>query len=420
MSKQAYAVIGGNWGDEGKGLAVDAYAHRFAEIFKKDVTVVRSNGGAQAGHGVTLEDGRRHVFHHVGSGTFAGAATHLSRFFVAHPMVLQQELEDLAALGVAPRKITIDPRAYVTTPWDMAINQALEISRDQTGRHGSTGLGFGETIEREENGYPFTAVDMISPEAPALLKCILEEWVPKRLAKMGIDPEESPLADVLTGRIPLIERFLDDCAAFMSAVTFMDDKDLGAEEMVLFEGAQGLQLDMDWGAFPYVTRSNTGIKNMLEICKEAGIEDLQVTYMTRAYATRHGEGPLPFEVPDEAGIGRINWAEIVDLTNAHNEWQGTIREAPLDTDLLMVTVAKDLALSEGSGIKVSAGLGITCLDQITGQPQLVRRGKLRDVSLETMEKEIARGVGLPVFLTSRHPSRKRVEFFDFAEELALT
>src|SRR5262245_5537631 len=93
--RKAHAVIGAGYGDEGKGVLVDA----LASTRSGPTVVVRSNGGAQAGHTVTLPDGRRHVFHHFGAGALAGAATHLSRFFVHHPMLFASEREALIALG---------------------------------------------------------------------------------------------------------------------------------------------------------------------------------------------------------------------------------------------------------------------------------------------------------------------------------
>lgn len=118
---RADAVVGAGYGDEGKGLLVDALAHGRGA----GTVVVRHNGGAQAGHTVTAPDGRRHVFHHVGSGSLAGAATHLSRHFVSNPAILAREIDALAALGVAPR-ITADEGGLVTTPWDMMVNQFVE------------------------------------------------------------------------------------------------------------------------------------------------------------------------------------------------------------------------------------------------------------------------------------------------------
>ncbi len=408
MSKEAYAVIGANWGDEGKGLSVDAIAARLVERGRV-VTVVRSNGGAQAGHGVERPEGGRHVFHHIGSGSFAGAATHLSQFFIAHPMVLQNEIEDLEALNARPREITIDPRAPVTTPWDMAINQALEMKRDGA-RHGSCGLGVGETIERQEKGWPLVSADLWQGGLRAKLERIRDEWVPRRLEALGIDPEQSPLAEVLTGRAEVVGAFLKDCQDFTDSVSLLSDAALANRDAVIFEGAQGLQLDMDFGAFPYVTRSHTGLRNMLTIAQEAQIQTIKVVYVTRTYATRHGAGPLPYEKAGAAGAGKIgagtiDWAEIVDLTNLANEWQGGIRAAPLDLDLLRETIGKDLALAEGTGVRVEAGLGITCLDQIPEAATFFKKGQEYLVPTSSIPAELQAAVGLPVVLMSFGPTR---------------
>ncbi len=142
VQKTARVVIGAQFGDEGKGRVTDHYA---AEV-GGDGIVIRFNGGAQAGHTVVTPDGLRHVFSHVGSGAFAGAATFLSRFFVSNPILFLKEMAILAAKGVELR-IYVDPHGPVTTPYDMMINQIVERERGGN-RHGSCGVGFGETIER--------------------------------------------------------------------------------------------------------------------------------------------------------------------------------------------------------------------------------------------------------------------------------
>jgi adenylosuccinate synthase len=411
MARSAHAIIGANWGDEGKGLAVDAISHRLA-VDHDDVVVVRSNGGAQAGHGVQQPDGRRHVFHHIGAGTFAGAATHLSQHFVAHPMVLQNEIQDLTNLNAAPRRVTIDPRAPVTTPWDMAINQALELQRSGA-KHGSTGLGFGETLERHENPFPgfrFSAADLWSDELNSKIASIMHHWMPARLAELGIDIEASPLADILSGRTNMKEQFLSDCHAFRNTVSLMDDAELGQSDALVFEGAQGLQLDQDYGAFPHVTRSYTGLRNMLSIAAEAGIEEIAPHYMTRAYATRHGAGPLPHEVLDAGGHGRISWANVVDLTNAPNGWQGTIRHAALDLDLMRDTIARDVNLAEGTGVMIDETIGITCMDQVNGRTLVYQNGALRAIDFDDVVDAIGDAVGLYVVPVSYGPTRDDVMF----------
>ena len=360
----------------------------------QNVTVVRSNGGAQAGHGVQLVSGARHVFHHVGAGHFAGAATHLSQFFVAHPMVLGAEIADIGKINRRAVRITIDPRAFVTTPWDMAVNQAVEIARGG-GRHGSTGLGFGETLQRSENGPVLRAGDLWSARLPECLHAIRQDWVPGRLEQLGVDiPPE--LEQILNGSDDVVDRFIQDLAQFRQYVALRDDADLSGT--VLFEGAQGLQLDQSYGVFPHVTRSYTGLRNMRSIAAEAGIGEINATYMTRAYATRHGAGPLPHEA-------HLDWAKIIDLTNAPNDWQGHIRHAPLEVDMMASVIHKDIALSSGGGICINAQLGVTCLDQVQRAAQIVSEGQKLYVELRHLADQIAERANLPLGLQSHGPTR---------------
>ena len=119
--KKAYAVIGANFGDEGKGLMTDLFCRTEGSVIN-----IRSNGGAQAGHTVCTADGKRHIFSHIGSGSFAGADTYLSEYFILNPMLFSKELEQL---GRDIGKIFIDRRCNVTLPCDMLMNQFAETMR---------------------------------------------------------------------------------------------------------------------------------------------------------------------------------------------------------------------------------------------------------------------------------------------------
>lgn len=364
MTKIAKAVIGAGYGDEGKGLMTDYLA-----ADHPGAVIVRTNGGAQAGHTVVTPEGIRHVFHHVGSGALAGAETHLSRFFVAHPMFFLNEIEVLAKLG-ANTKVSIDPRALITTPYDIMINQIIE-SRRANGRHGSCGMGFGETIERSnERLFEITAGDLKRNIRP-LLDRIRKQWVLRRLEKLGASNlTDEELAPVQNDDI--LERFAQDCESFLELVTLRSDETLGAEDVVIFEGAQGLMLDQDYGAFPHVTRSNTGMPNIAAVCGEAGIKDIDIHYMTRAYTTRHGAGPLRNETESLCGV------EVVDPTNATNEWQGALRLAPLDVDGIVNAIKHDLSRVVGE-LEIRPGIIVTCMDQIIGDTAPVEvAGKVFD------------------------------------------
>lgn len=344
----AFGVIGSNYGDEGKGRNVDALVRTLGD----GTVVVRSNGGAQAGHTVVSPQGVRHVFHHLGSGALAGAATHLSRFFVHHPMTFMAERDALEALGACVR-VTADPRGMVTTPWDMMVNQAVEISRGRN-RHGSCGYGLGETVGRnEDTGFGLRFSHLSGDDLRSRLIGIRDVWLPARLAKLGVEPDPETAEAIASEAV--MARFLEDCATFVDAVDLVDDAVLGSAPAVVFEGAQGLLLDQRGRDFPHVTRSNTGIANMSSIAREAGIGLIEARYATRAYLTRHGAGPMP----DERGLGE--WFDVVDETNVPNPWQSAIRHGLLDVDLLAASIHDDLAKAQG--VEVVPMLAVSCLDQ---------------------------------------------------------
>src|SRR6476659_8022754 len=145
MSWERRAIILGGlgYGDEGKGTWTDFLA-RTEPVH----TVVRFNGGAQAGHNVVTPDGRHHTFAQFGSGTFVrGVSTHLSRFMLLNPMRLLHEADQIRALGVsdALAPLTIDRLAPVTTPFPVPATRLRELARGDA-RQGSCGMGIGETM----------------------------------------------------------------------------------------------------------------------------------------------------------------------------------------------------------------------------------------------------------------------------------
>lgn len=376
----AFGVIGANYGDEGKGRNVDALAH---ELGGRAVTVVRSNGGAQAGHTVVTPDGRRHVFHHIGSGAYAGASTHLSRFFVHHPMTFMDERDALAAQGACV-DVSADPRGMVTTPWDMMVNQVVEVSRGG-GRHGSCGYGLGETVGRnEETPHRLVIADLSAPDLHRRLSVIRDEWLPARLARLGVVPDADTARAIASPA--LMQRYIDDCAALLLAVAPRGDATLADGGTVVFEGAQGLLLDQRSRDFPHVTRSNTGVGNMAAIAREAGIGRIEALYATRCYLTRHGAGPMPRERDISSRFA------VVDATNVPNPWQSAIRYGLLDLDLLTRSIREDAA--KGGGVIVVPSLAVSCLDQaVDGSIPFVQGGRELSMDARDFAHGAARAVG---------------------------
>jgi adenylosuccinate synthase len=361
--KNARVIIGSSFGDEGKGLLTDCFARQYGG---RGVLVARFNGGAQAGHTVMGDDGVRHVFSHFGAGSLAGAHTLLTRHFIANPILFQREHAELQRLGVAPC-VSVDPRASITTPYDMLINEMVETSRGAA-RHGSVGLGINETVTRsEEPGFWLPVGQALRDRAgaAAMLRTIRDAWVPRRVAALGIQAEYDRRRPLIESEA-LFESWLGVLDDFLRRVGVRWDTDVLREhQSVVFEGAQGLALDQARGTFPHVTRSSTGIRNVVDLLAELPPADVSVTYATRAYLTRHGAGPLPGELPEKPFPG------VYDLTNVAHEFQGRLRYALLDVAALQRRITEDFrdaeALDCAAGIRM--GLAVTCLDQL---PEVAR------------------------------------------------
>jgi adenylosuccinate synthase len=391
--RTARVVIGANFGDEGKGLVTDAYAAEAGA----DCLVVRHNGGAQAGHTVVTPDGRRHVFSHVGAGAFAGASTYLSRFFVANPLLFLREYAQLAALGVKP-VVYLDRDAAITTPYDMLINQIVETARGAA-RHGSCGVGFGETIERNLNpGTAITAGDLLDRvRLPDRLHAIRRNYMQARLAALGVAPDAEQAA--LLQSDALQRRFLADVERFLDCVTLTNAAVLRDARHVVFEGAQGLLLDQERGHFPHVTRSHTGIRNAVQLACEAGIDRLDVTYVTRAYLARHGAGPLPHEV------AALPFPQLRDDTNRPHPFQGRLRFAWLDPAALATAIGSDMTDALGK-ISTRHDLAITCMDQLGDETSLLCGDRARPASPDALVAALVDAVGPTSTQLSHGPTRR--------------
>jgi adenylosuccinate synthase len=347
--RRVSAVIGANYGDEGKGHIVDCLA-------SPETMVVRFNGGAQAGHTVVTPDGRRHVFHTLGSGTFRGASTYLSRFFLVNPIVFLEEYMELHNMQLKPR-CYVDPLAMVTTPYDMMLNRASEDKRSDA-RHGSCGMGVNETVERNNQ---FSNLFMSDLEDVDWLKGKLLDirryYVPTRMEDLGLDEKDLPL--LKDDRI--LKNFLADCIAMRHVLTKEPwGRLIPGNFDLLFEGGQGLRLDEHAAGFPHVTRSRTGLPNVVTLLDEVGLRGSAVDayYVTRPYITRHGVGPLSHELASPPTVpGRFE-----DRTNVQNPYQGALRFGSMDVEEMAGPILKDIR--EARLPKLRPHLAITCVDQM--------------------------------------------------------
>jgi adenylosuccinate synthase len=357
--KSIKVIIGSNFGDEGKGLMTD-----YMCSINENPVVIRFNSSAQAGHTVVTPDSKRHVFGHFGAGSLQGIPTFLSNYFSVNPLLFLKEYDELNKIGIIPYTM-IDSNCPVVIPQDMILNQILERHRGNN-KHGSCGLGYNESIVRNSiNRYKITCGVIFSGNYKDKLELIKKEYIDKRVEQLNLKSSNDNLMNILFDA-NIIEHFIYDVDNnFKSKVELSNiESVLENYQTPIFEGAQGLMLSEDYKYFPYVTHSKTGVSNVIDLLEEAKPceLDIEVIYVTRSYLTRHGAGTLPNEMKEKP------YKNITDLTNIQNEFQGVLRFAPLDIDLLSENIESDYNKisfkSKNKKINISKSIAITCLDQI--------------------------------------------------------
>jgi len=357
--KSIKVIIGSNLGDEGKGLMTD-----YMCSINENPVVIRFNSSAQAGHTVVTPDSKRHVFGHFGAGSLQGIPTFLSSYFSVNPLLFLKEYDELYKMGIIPYTM-IDSNCHVVIPQDMILNQILERHRGNN-KHGSCGLGYNESIVRNSmDRYRITCGDIFSGVYKDKFEIIKKEYIDKRVEQLNLKSSNDNLMNILFDA-NIIEHFIYDVDNnFKSKIELSNiESVLENYQTPIFEGAQGLMLSEDYKYFPYVTHSKTGVSNVINLLDEAKYckLDIEMIYVTRSYLTRHGAGPLPNEMKEKP------YKNITDLTNIQNEFQGVLRFAPLDINLLSENIENDYSKihfkNKNKKINISKSLAITCLDQI--------------------------------------------------------
>ena len=333
MKKEVILVCGLGFGDEGKGTIVD-----YLTRTKKAQTIIRFNGGAQAGHNVTSPEGLDHTFSQFGSGTLVPEVkTYLSRFMVVNPLSMIREEEHLQSLGIkdAFSRTAINGNAPITTPFQIAANRLLETGRKEK-RHGSCGMGIGRTIAdcQKYRNRVLLAKDLPDLEITASKLEFLREksYDAVRHIVPGLAQTETAQEQMDWLRDKEVSKDLArdfyDFAALIKIVGKNHLANLLREERTLiFEGAQGTLLDRKYGLHPYITKTNTTFANAYKLLREAGYcGKITRVGVLRGYATRHGAGPFPTE---DKALAMV----LKDSHNTYNQWQEEFRVGWLDVPL---------------------------------------------------------------------------------------
>lgn len=364
------SVCGASFGDEGKGLVTDYLVDKF-ENLGQSVVVVKHNGGAQAGHTVVTPEGLTHTFHHFGSGTFRGAPTYFDKGFLLNPIIFHDEFMELVAMGSRP-DCYAHPDCRIQIPVDVALNQFLEQSRGDS-RHGSCGLGIHETILRD-SFMPFR-LSSILEEGPEIyssyVKALTEsDYIEKRVAEEGIGSYLDDVTDILWDPM-IIRNYLEFLDFMLRRIEVIDRMDVdNAFDVALFETGQGLLLDeSNIEYFPNLTHSHTGTQNMQDFIREVGNDAAKIVtnYVTRTYATRHGNGRLDYEC-----IAPEVSTRLTKDINVPNDFQGVLRYGFLDPIDLLIRCGEDVRRFDSvDEDRVRKFLFITHCDETEGEMRMV-------------------------------------------------
>jgi len=289
MGRDSLMIIGGQWGDEGKGKVVDLLSAGFA-------AVVRYNGGNNAGHTVRYAD-RRFALHLVPSGIIHdGVTCYLASGMVVDPSGLVAEMDKLVAEGVAiDGRIVLSPRATLILPTHRALDGAREGTLG-AGKIGTTGRGIGPAYQDRAQRRALRAHVLADRRLRERALALMQQH--NRELELLFDA--APVD--LEGALAELEAAAARLAPTLGEVGPALRRHRAAGEAVLFEGAQGVMLDLAWGTYPYVTSSSC-LPGFAAASCGIGPKLLgPVIGVMKAYATRVGGGPFPSELEDEIGV----------------------------------------------------------------------------------------------------------------------
>lgn len=328
-------VVGSMWGDEGKGKVTDYLA-------QKADAVCRYAGGNNAGHTIVI-DGKKFALKLIPSGIFSGQITILGNGMVVNPKAFLEEVKYLNDANVDTSKIKISDRCHVILPYH------LEIDEIQEKRKGANNIG---TTKR---GIGPAYIDKYSRIGIRMAEFIDEELFLERLKEtFSMKIMEYPeLKDKFT-----VESIFEEYKEYAKIIKplvcdtgLLLDEYLQADKKVLFEGAQGAMLDIDYGTYPYVTSSHPGANGVSE---GAGIGPLYIKEsigIIKAYTTRVGSGPFPTELDNEIG----------ELIRQKGHEYGTVTERPRRTGWFDAVV-----VNQSRRMSSLTGISLMLLDVLSG------------------------------------------------------
>ena len=281
MSKTNIAVLGAQWGDEGKGKIVDMLTPHFS-------TVARYQGGHNAGHTVFVQ-GKKFVLHLIPSGILhPGVTCIIGNGVVVDPQALFKEVDELAQLGIDVNgRLLVSEKAHVILPYHRELDVLSEARRGER-KIGTTSRGIGPAYEDKIGRRGIRVCDLLG-DPDALAQEVRENVGARNRIIRDSTLDWKPVFDQVVAFGERMRPWVGDVSLFI-AKTIADGR------RVMFEGAQATLLDIDHGTYPFVTSSNASIGG---VCTGLGVPASAiggVLGVVKAYTTRVGEGPLPTEL----------------------------------------------------------------------------------------------------------------------------
>jgi len=280
-------VVGAQWGDEGKGKIVDLLT-QYADV------VVRFHGGNNAGHTVLIKE-EKFIFHIMPSGIlYDNKKCIIGNGVVLDPAALIEEMTHVKKRGYLrdDSQLLISEQAHLILPY----HRKIDVAREKIFKIGTTGRGIGPAYEDKVARCGIRVVDLLDEKV--FRKKLEDNLKQKNLYLTQVLREKafelSEILDEYVGYRKQLERYVRDTSIFLY-------EEIQKGKHILFEGAQGALLDVDYGTYPYVTASNTVAGNA---CAGSGIGPTlirSVLGVAKAYTTRVGEGPFPTELREKVG-----------------------------------------------------------------------------------------------------------------------
>ncbi|MGA7277857.1 MAG: adenylosuccinate synthase [Desulfocapsaceae bacterium] len=358
-------IVGTQWGDEGKGKVVDLLT-RSADY------VVRFQGGNNAGHTLVV-DGKQYIFHIIPSGIlYEDKICMIGNGVIIDPAVLLSEINSLAEkdLVVTPQRLKVSENAHLIMEYHKQLDLAQESALSEGKKIGTTGRGIGPCYVDKVGRVGIKAGDLVDERLlREKLKAVLEEKNFLLTRRFGAEP--LVFDDIMAQMMDYGEQL----TPYLTNVSVELDTARRAGKHILFEGAQGTQLDIDHGTYPFVTSSNTVAGNA---CNGTGFGPTHIDSVIgilKAYTTRVGEGPFPTELHDATGDSLQKKGGEFGATTGRKRRCGWL-------DGVVATDAVRL-----NGL---TGLAITKLDVLSGQStiKMATGYRLGEAQLEVMPANI--------------------------------